>query len=69
MFQGHLGDQDWYTLVSQEHKKLIHLLDCTWNRQLCQWWSHHGYKDIFNMFYHCDGDVKIYHGNCNTKIP
>ncbi|KAK6622143.1 hypothetical protein RUM44_001950 [Polyplax serrata] len=68
-FQGHLGDQDWYTLISQEYKQLIHLLDCTWNRQLCQWWSHHGYEDIFNMFYRCEGEVKIYHGNCNTKIP
>ncbi|KAL0276974.1 UNVERIFIED_CONTAM: hypothetical protein PYX00_004419 [Menopon gallinae] len=69
MFHGHLGDQDWYTLLSQEHKKLIYLLDCTWNRQLCQWWNHHGYKDIFNMFYRCEGKVKISHGNCNTQIP
>lgn len=36
-FKGHLGDQDFFTLISMEHENLFHKLDCTWNRQLCTW--------------------------------
>ncbi|XP_025030190.1 xyloside xylosyltransferase 1 [Python bivittatus] len=68
-FKGHLGDQDFFTLVGMEHPELFHVLDCTWNRQLCSWWRDHGYSDIFEHYFRCDGHVRIYHGNCNTPIP
>lgn len=68
-FKGHLGDQDFYTLLSTEYSQFFHILPCNWNRQLCTWWKDHGYKDVFDEYYRCDGDIKIYHGNCNTPIP
>ncbi|MGH0155022.1 UNVERIFIED_CONTAM: hypothetical protein FKN15_041649 [Acipenser sinensis] len=68
-FQGHLGDQDFFTMIGMEHPSLFHVLDCAWNRQLCTWWKDHGYGDVFQLYYHCQGPVKIYHGNCNTPIP
>jgi len=33
-FQGHLGDQDFYTLLNLEYSALFHILPCSWNRQL-----------------------------------
>lgn len=68
-FRGHLGDQDFFTMIGMEHPELFYLLDCGWNRQLCTWWRDHGYGDVFLMYYHCDGPVYIYHGNCNSPIP
>uniref|UniRef100_A0A8C7CU54 Xyloside xylosyltransferase 1 n=1 Tax=Oncorhynchus kisutch TaxID=8019 RepID=A0A8C7CU54_ONCKI len=68
-FRGYLGDQDFFTMISMEHPGLIHSLACGWNRQLCTWWREHGYGDVFQLYYHCDGPVYIYHGNCNTPIP
>ena len=68
-FKGHLGDQDFFTLLSMKYEWLFHVLPCTWNRQLCQWWKHHGYQDIFDQYFNCEGEVKIYHGNCGTPIP
>ncbi|KAJ6633230.1 hypothetical protein lerEdw1_014536 [Lerista edwardsae] len=68
-FRGHLGDQDFFTLVGMEHPGLFHVLDCAWNRQLCSWWRDHGYSEVFERYFRCDGPVKIYHGNCNTPIP
>ncbi|KAL8188340.1 UNVERIFIED_CONTAM: Xyloside xylosyltransferase 1 [Gekko kuhli] len=68
-FKGHLGDQDFFTLAGMEHPGLFHVLDCTWNRQLCSWWRDHGYSDVFDRYFQCDGHVRIYHGNCNTPIP
>ncbi|KAK1168420.1 xyloside xylosyltransferase 1 [Acipenser oxyrinchus oxyrinchus] len=68
-FQGHLGDQDFFTMIGMEHPSLFQVLDCAWNRQLCTWWKDHGYGDVFQLYYHCQGPVKIYHGNCNTPIP
>uniref|UniRef100_A0A2I3GDS4 Xyloside xylosyltransferase 1 n=1 Tax=Nomascus leucogenys TaxID=61853 RepID=A0A2I3GDS4_NOMLE len=68
-FRGHLGDQDFFTMIGMEHPKLFHVLDCTWNRQLCTWWRDHGYSDVFEAYFRCEGHVKIYHGNCNTPIP
>ena len=69
MFKGHLGDQDFYSLISLEHEELFHVLPCNWNRQLCTWWRDHGYTDIFDEYFKCDGHINIYHGNCNTPIP
>uniref|UniRef100_A0A803W4F9 Xyloside xylosyltransferase 1 n=1 Tax=Ficedula albicollis TaxID=59894 RepID=A0A803W4F9_FICAL len=68
-FKGHLGDQDFFTMVGMEHPELFHVLDCTWNRQLCTWWRDHGYGDVFDQYFQCEGEVRIYHGNCNTPIP
>lgn len=68
-FRGHLGDQDFFTMIGMEHRELFYLLPCGWNRQLCTWWREHGYGDVFQLYYHCDGPVHIYHGNCNTPIP
>ncbi|XP_061095284.1 xyloside xylosyltransferase 1 isoform X1 [Conger conger] len=68
-FQGHLGDQDFFTVVGMAHPELFSPLACGWNRQLCTWWREHGYSDVFPLYYRCDGPVHIYHGNCNTSIP
>ncbi|XP_059197595.1 xyloside xylosyltransferase 1 [Centropristis striata] len=68
-FRGHLGDQDFFTMIGMEHPELFYSLTCGWNRQLCTWWRDHGYGDVFQMYYRCDGLVYIYHGNCNSPIP
>ena len=68
-FKGHLGDQDFFSLLSMEHEELFYVLPCNWNRQLCQWWRQHGYADVFDQYYKCDGHIHIWHGNCNTPIP
>uniref|UniRef100_A0A224XF65 Putative xyloside xylosyltransferase 1 n=1 Tax=Panstrongylus lignarius TaxID=156445 RepID=A0A224XF65_9HEMI len=60
-FKGHLGDQDFYTLISLEHPELMYLLDCGWNRQLCTWWREHGYRETFHKFSECNSSTKIYH--------
>lgn len=68
-FKGHLGDQDYYTLLGYEFPSLIYRLDCIWNRQLCTWWKTHGYSEVFDTFFHCEGKIRLYHGNCNTRVP
>ncbi|KAM3619100.1 uncharacterized protein V6R79_003018 [Siganus canaliculatus] len=68
-FRGHLGDQDFFTMIGMEHPELFYPLACGWNRQLCTWWRDHGYGDVFQLYYRCGGPVYIYHGNCNTPIP
>lgn len=68
-FRGHLGDQDFFTMIGMEHGELFYPLSCGWNRQLCTWWRDHGYRDVFQLYYQCDGPVHIYHGNCNFPIP
>lgn len=68
-FKGHLGDQDYYTLIGYEHPSLIYRMDCVWNRQLCTWWKEHGYSDIFDTFFQCEGRIHLYHGNCNSRVP
>lgn len=68
-FKGHLGDQDFFTLIGMKYEQIIYVLPCQWNRQLCQWWRDKGYADVFDMYFNCDMDIKIYHGNCNTPIP
>ena len=68
-FKGHLGDQDFFSLISLENEELFHILPCSWNRQLCVWWRDNGYKNVFYQYYKCDGHINIYHGNCNTDIP
>ncbi|XP_029988870.1 xyloside xylosyltransferase 1-like [Sphaeramia orbicularis] len=68
-FRGHLGDQDFFTMIGMEHPELFYPLGCGWNRQLCTWWRDHGYGDVFQLYYHCDEPVYIYHGNCNSPIP
>lgn len=68
-FKGHLGDQDFYTLLGMEKPELIHTIDCGWNRQLCTWWRDHGYTNVFANYSRCDSETKLWHGNCNTPIP
>ncbi|XP_011499649.1 PREDICTED: xyloside xylosyltransferase 1 [Ceratosolen solmsi marchali] len=68
-FKGHLGDQDFYTLLGMERPELIHTIDCGWNRQLCTWWRDRGYADVFANYSHCHSETKLWHGNCNTPIP
>ncbi|XP_003701127.1 xyloside xylosyltransferase [Megachile rotundata] len=68
-FKGHLGDQDFYTLLGMERPELIHTIDCGWNKQLCTWWRDRGYTDVFNYYSKCDSETKLWHGNCNTPIP
>ena len=68
-FSGHLGDQDFYTVVSFEYKHLFHVIPCNWNRQLCQWWRYHGYRDVFEDYFKCDLQIKLFHGNCNSALP
>ncbi|XP_071476898.1 xyloside xylosyltransferase 1-like [Diadema antillarum] len=68
-FRGHLGDQDFYTLVSMEKEDLFYVLPCSWNKQLCQWWKNKGYDDVWDQYFECKGKIHIYHGNCNTPIP
>lgn len=67
-FRGHLGDQDFYTLMGFEYPHLIQTLHCGFNRQLCVWWKDHGYKDVFDKYFQCNHSIVILHGNCNTKI-
>ncbi|XP_023675748.2 xyloside xylosyltransferase 1 [Paramormyrops kingsleyae] len=68
-FRGHLGDQDFFTMIGMEYPDLFHVLACGWNRQLCTWWMDHGYGDVFELYYQCVGPIHVYHGNCNTPIP
>lgn len=68
-FKGHLGDQDFFTLISLEREGLFYALPCGWNRQLCSWWKNHGYESVFDLYYECPGPIHILHGNCNTRIP
>lgn len=68
-FKGHLGDQDFYTILGYEYPELFRTLPCNFNRQLCVWWRDHGYSDVFANYSKCEGEVIIYHGNCNTPIP
>lgn len=69
-FKGHLGDQDFFSIVSMEHDELFYILPCSWNRQLCQWWKEHGYADVFDEYFRCNEKrINIWHGNCNTPIP
>ncbi|KAK4879873.1 hypothetical protein RN001_008019 [Aquatica leii] len=61
MFRGHLGDQDFYTLLGCEHPELIQTLNCGFNRQLCTWWKHHGYIDVFDDYFKCKHKTVIVH--------
>jgi len=67
-FKGHLGDQDWLTLIGAEHRRLIHLLPCQWNRQLCEYWKA-GYAEVWDDYHGCEPPIKLWHGNCNTPFP
>lgn len=69
-FKGHLGDQDFYTILGYEHPELFRTLSCRFNRQLCTWWRDHGYRgEVFDRYFRCAEKVVVLHGNCNTKMP
>lgn len=68
-FQGHLGDQDFYSLINLDYPELFHILPCSWNRQLCTYWRDHGYAEVFDSYFNCPEHIHVYHGNCGTLIP
>eukprot|EP00112_Aurelia_sp_Birch-Aquarium-sp1_P013315 Seg282.10 transcript_id=Seg282.10/GoldUCD/mRNA.D3Y31 product="Xyloside xylosyltransferase 1" protein_id=Seg282.10/GoldUCD/D3Y31 len=68
-FKGHLGDQDFYTVVSFDFPQLFYTLPCQWNRQLCTWWKNNGYQEVFDLYHKCEPPYHVLHGNCNTPIP
>ncbi|CAL1541060.1 unnamed protein product, partial [Lymnaea stagnalis] len=63
-FEGHLGDQDFFTLLSFEYEELFYILPCGWNRQLCTWWRRDDLIKIFDAYFKCIEPVHIWHGNC-----
>ena len=67
-FKGHLGDQDFYTLLALDDPELFYVLPCGWNRQLCTFWRK-VHPDVFDEYFRCEGHISIYHGNCQTEIP
>lgn len=68
-FRGHLGDQDFFTLLSFDYPELFYTLPCSWNRQLCTYWKDNGYAEVWEKYFNCTGPIHVYHGNCRTKIP
>ncbi|XP_065656198.1 xyloside xylosyltransferase 1-like [Hydra vulgaris] len=66
-FRGHLGDQDFFTLLSFLHKDMFYELPCQWNRQLCEWWRSI-YPLVFDQYFNCTPPFFAVHGNCDTKI-
>ena len=69
-FHGHLGDQDFFTLLSFEHDGMFRYLPCQWNRQLCTWWKTRGRNNWdWDAYHNCTPPIFIYHGNCDTPIP
>ena len=62
----HLGDQDFLSLLNFEHPEVFRILDCGWNRQICQYFKKECNKILD---YECWNEMKIIHGNCNTTIP
>ena len=63
-----LGDQDFLSLLIFEHPEVFRILDCGWNRQLCQYFRKE-FNKVFDLYYECRSVTKIVHGNCNTTIP
>jgi lipopolysaccharide biosynthesis glycosyltransferase len=69
-FRGHLGDQDFYTLLYIVHPGLFEVLPCGHNRQLCTWWQRHPvYAAVFDEYHQCNESVLIWHANCNSQSP
>lgn len=65
-FQGNLGDQDVFTLMSLENEHLFYVLPCGWNRQLCRWWQRADFEQVFNRYFSCKEKIHILHGNCHS---
>jgi len=69
-FRGHLGDQDFYSLLYTLHPELFAVLSCGYNRQLCTWWQqHHVYSSVFEAYHRCDEHVLVWHANCKSQLP
>ena len=66
-FKGHLGDQDYFTIVGWADRTVFYELGCEWNRQLCEYWREK-YGETWEAFHECKKPVKIFHGNCGTDI-
>ena len=69
LFSGNLGDQDYFTLLSFEYPEFFYVLPCSWNRQLCRWFETQEYHEYFSAFHNCQGNIDLYHGNCNSTLP
>jgi xylosyl alpha-1,3-xylosyltransferase len=67
-FKGHLGEQDWFTLIYLRFPHFFHILPCSFNRQLCQWWYLNVYPQLKPLYHSCNETVVVYHGNCGTPI-
>lgn len=67
-FKGHLGDQDFFTLLSFENEELFFILPCGWNRQLCTWWRRDEFVKDFDLYFNCSGPINVWHGNCQTSL-
>ena len=68
-FRGHLGDQDYYTLINWAYpNKFIYTLPCRFNRQTCSYWLKF-YPDLWQSYNYCaGGKISVLHGNCGTDI-
>ncbi|GAU95845.1 hypothetical protein RvY_07390 [Ramazzottius varieornatus] len=67
--QGNLSNQDTFSLLGFEYPQWFYVLPCEWNRQLCAWWKNNGFAHEFKSYHVCNKTPKIYHANCNTKLP
>ena len=68
-FFGHLGDQDLFTLIYFDHPSIFYVLPCQWNRQLCQYWGQNGYASVFENYFNCPPDIRLWHANCHSSFP
>ncbi|XP_065567334.1 uncharacterized protein LOC136031624 [Artemia franciscana] len=55
-----VGDQDFFTLLGAEYPDIYYVLDCSFNRQVG---SLRFMNPVFEAYYKCDDDVKIFHFN------
>lgn len=65
--RGHLGDQDFYTLIGWKIPEIFYNLNCKFNRQLCSYWLPH-YPKIWHKWNTCYDFPHVLHGNCKTNI-
>ena len=55
-FKGHLGDQDYFTIIGWSDRSVFYELSCEWNRQLCTYnkIAYHDFKVNQNNSIFCD---------------
>jgi lipopolysaccharide biosynthesis glycosyltransferase len=70
--KGHLGVQDFFTLLNFEQADWFYQLDCGWNYQYCRLWldeGGYGENQIGQKINQCQEPIKLHHGNCSSPIP